>query len=267
VGRLARGAGYRRIASPFCEFVAGIITTNLHSATKLNIQRVCHAIDGFLRHGADTSDLVNVNLCILDSGEVEFVSNIDEALRGEEDIDEEEEDEEEEDEEDEDEEHGEKEDEEEDEEEEEGAASKLCSLLVPAFILIDALARQLEEALCKTWYSQEKCCNLDHIAAIRAKANVFDTAAKPRIIALVNDNKYCRAVSDEDLVYLSDAVIKVLSYPRPQDAAVMLRDRYREVYRRSERRSSFEALLKDEGLLWDFYAHQHRPDEECTYTL
>jgi hypothetical protein len=167
---------YRRIVSPFGEFLAGIITKNLHSAIKLNIQRVCHAMDGFLRHGAGTSDLVNVNLCILDSGEVELVSNINEALGGKEDIDKEEEGEE----------HGEKAD----ENEEEGATSKLCSLLVPAFILIDALARQLEEALCKTGYSQEKCCNLDHIAAIRAKANVFDTAAKPRIIALVNGN--CR---------------------------------------------------------------------------
>jgi hypothetical protein len=237
---------YQLIASPFCEFVAGIITTNSHSATKLNIQRVCHAMDGFLRHGADTSDLVNVNLCVLDSGEVEFVSDIDEALRGKEDI-------------------GEEEDEEEDKEE--GATPKLCSLLVPAFILIDAFACQLEETLCKTGYLQEKCCNLDHIAAIRAKAKPIDTSAKPRIIALVNGNVYCRAVSDEDSVYLSDAVIKNLTYPRPQDATVMLRGRYMEVYRRSERRSSFKALLDDEGLLWDFSAHKHRLDEECTCTL
>jgi hypothetical protein len=153
------------------------------------------------------------------------------------------------------------------EDKEEGATPKFCSLLVPAFILIDASACQLEEALRKTEYSQEKCCNIDHIAAIRAKANLFDSVAKPRIIALVNSDKYCRAVSDEDSVYLRDEVMKFLTYPRPQAATVMLRDRYMEVYRRSERRSSFKALLKDEGLLWDFYAHQHGPNEECTCTL
>jgi hypothetical protein len=240
----------RRIASPFCEFVAGIITTNPHFATKLKIQRVCHAMDGLLTHGADTSDLVNVNLRFQDSGRVGFVSEI-YVLHSKEDMDEKEE----------------SEAKSEKEDKEEGATPKFCSLLVPAFILIDASACQLEEALRKTEYSQEKCCNIDHIAAIRAKANLFDSVAKPRIIALVNSDKYCRAVSDEDSVYLRDEVMKFLTYPRPQAATVMLRDRYMEVYRRSERRSSFKALLKDEGLLWDFYAHQHGPNEECTCTL
>jgi hypothetical protein len=62
------------IASPFCEFLAEILQANLLSATKLSIQRVCQAMDGFLRHGANTSDLVNLTIRILDSGEVEFVS-------------------------------------------------------------------------------------------------------------------------------------------------------------------------------------------------
>jgi len=228
------------IASPFCEFLGGLLIANLNSATKLRIQKVCHAMDSFLGHGANTSELVNVNIRILESGEVEFVSiksiahlqdNKDEGM----------------------------------EDEEVEKTSNYCSLLVPAFILIDVLVYQLEKALCKTGYSQEKCCNLDHVAAIRAKAKLINTTAKPRIIELVR-NTVCCVVSDEDSVYLSDAVVKLLTNPRPQDATAMLRDRYLEVYRRSEKRSNVLALLADEGLIWDFYAHGHRPDEECTCT-
>lgn len=237
-----RADGLRSIASPFCEFLVGI-NANLHYATKLSIQRVCHAMDGFLEHGANTSDLVNVNLRILDSGEVEFISVWEIVLLQE---------------------MEEQEGEEEKEEEEE--TSKFCSLLVPASILINALVYQLEEALCETRHSQKKCCDIDHVAVIRAKAKLIDTAVKPRVIALSSGAVHCRVVSDEDSVYLSDAIVKVLTHPRTQEATAMLRDRYLEVYRLSERRSSVKALLEDEGLIWDFQAHKHGPDEEyfCT---
>jgi hypothetical protein len=100
------------------------------------------------------------------------------------------------------------------EEEEEENIYKFCIILVPAFIVINALACQLEEAICKSGHSQEKCCNLEHVTSIRSKAKMIETAAKPRIIALASNTMHYRVVSDEDLVYLSDAVVKLLMSPR-----------------------------------------------------
>jgi hypothetical protein len=109
---------------------------------------------------------------------------------------------------------------------------------------------QLEEAICKTGHSQEKCCNLEHITSIRSKAKLIDTAA----------------VSGEDSVYLSDTVVKLLMNPRLQGVTAMLRERYLEVYRRSETRSKLNTLLEEEGLIWNFIAHRHGLHDECTCT-
>lgn len=221
---------YWPIESPISMHLTGNLQKKWYSRTKLTIQRVCHVVDGLLRHGANTLDLVNINVRILKSGEVSFFSIRDlvwyrpKKYRAEE-------------EEEEDEEHGDTRD-----------IPKICILLVPAFILIDILVYQLEEATFKTGHSQEKCCNLEHINSIRVKARPIDTATGPRIIALNNETSYYRVVSDEDSAYLSDAVVKVLTNRQQEDDIAMLGDRYLEVYWRSKRRSNIYDLLVDEGL-------------------
>lgn len=222
---------YWLVASPFCEFLAEIIQTSSNSSTELSIQGVCHVMDSFLSHGANTSDLVNLNIRILDFEEVKFIP-LDEIMYKMAEKD----------------------------EEEEEVGSEFCVLLVPAFTLIDTLVSQLEETICKTGHSQEKCCNLEHVTSIRSKLKLIDTTTKPRIITLVS-NTASRVVSDKDSVYLSNTVGKLLTSPRPQDVTAMLRDRYLEVYRRSATRSNLTALLEDEGLIWVHEAHSHRPDE------
>jgi hypothetical protein len=145
---------YYQVASPFCDFLARILKINLQRITKLSIQRLCHVMELFLSHGANTSDLVNVNFRVSNSQEVEFLSAksianlelVEEAMGTERlrkksgDKDE--------------------------------NSNMFCSLLVPAFILIDVLVYQLEKALYKTSHLREECCSQDHFTSIRAKAKL-----------------------------------------------------------------------------------------------
>jgi len=212
----------RRIASPFGDLLTGILIADLHSTAKLSIRRLCHVMDRLLGYGANTSDLVHVRFFIQDSGKVEFISASKYRLRvvyitcGEK---------------------GE-------------GMPKICSLLDPAFILIDALTYRLEEALRETKPSGEKCCDIGYATAVRVKRNPINTAASPRVIALSRGDgeSNCRAVSDEDSIYLSDAVVKLLTNPRPQDATAMLGDRFLEEYQRSERWLTPKAWMVNEEM-------------------
>jgi hypothetical protein len=230
---------YFQIASPFCDFLAGILNINLQSATKLSIQWLCHVMELFLSHGANTTDLVNVNFRVWGSREGDFVSAeyvATSTLAFKRLID-----------------------------KEEKLAIYYC-LLVPAFTLINALVYQFEKALWKSGHSKEECCSRDHVTAIGVNAKLVATPAteaKPRIIALVSHTGNYHAVSDEDSVYLSDAVVEILKNPRSKSATALLKDRSLEVYQRNEHRSDVCDLLLAEGLIWDSKKGERRPVGKC----
>jgi len=231
------------IFSPFRELLSHVPTMNFESVPEMTIQRLCHVIDGFLKHGADMSDLVTIYFHIFGPGRVGFTprsfskSLLFHEFGG-----------------------GYEQKEGEVEKEKNGA----CAFLVPAFILLDVLIHNLGELRREAILPQDKCCHLDHITNIRAKAKSLDTAQKPRVIALFVKSRGHRSVSGEDSTYLSDAIIALLMNPRAPTACANLVARYWKVWMRSETKDTpVLKYLEDEGLAWKFSDHYHGRQEEC----